>query len=107
MAKVKTMKLPIEWEEVEKGHLVGLISENGPALTTLESEIMDMPIDIPNLKSKDCTVLVEIKFPESNFSEDRKNELFDSVKEMYEAWKVELTKEAIVIHPDLTPTDSY
>lgn len=106
MGKIKTKQLPIEWEENSKGHLVGTISENGPSLTTLENEIMDMPIDVPGLKKKDVTVDILIKFPK-NFSENRKNDLFDSVKEMYSGWKVELKPEGIFIIPDLDVERDY
>lgn len=104
MGKIKTKLPPVDWVETEPGKLVANV-QSGISTDKLVEEIVDMPIDVPSLKSKDFTKEVIVKYPE-NFADDRKQLVLEKVSEMYFDWKVELSadKSEMHIYPDFSTT---
>lgn len=85
------MREVIEWEENEKGTVVGTILDVGPTQTQLLEEIKNMPIDVKSYKNKEKTEKVYLKYPE-HFSELRAEDLEDSIKKYLLSigdWKIE------------------
>jgi len=105
MAKVKTKNLAIDWVEETKGILTGYVSESGPGTAKLIDELLNIPVDIPDLTQKDKTTEVSIVYP-NNFAEDRKQILFEEVQKMYPEWKVEISedKKVMKLYPNFERT---
>mgnify|MGYP006873010024 CR=1 FL=1 len=98
MAKVKVKQLPVDWVENTKGELIGEIADIGVSTNTLIDELINIPIDVPTLKSRDVTTSVLLKFPKT-FADDRKNNLLTEAQKLYPNWKAELTNEGLHIRP--------
>ena len=101
MAKVKTNVLPIEWVEEKKGYLVGNVSPNGPSSEKIIDELLNIPLDIPALKSPDATIEVKLVFPD-NFAEERVQDLATEAQKIYPDWKVNVGKKEFTITPDFS-----
>lgn len=92
MAKIKTKQLTIDWVEAKAGFLVGYVADYGPATSKIVEELVDIPLDVPDLKSKLLTKEVTIVYPE-NFSDERKQGVMDKMQELYPEWKLSVTAE--------------
>lgn len=107
MAKVKTLKFPVEWEDDGKGNLVGKIAQGASSIQITE-ELVNIPIDVPNLKSTLCTKSITISFPKEGFAEERKEDVSSKISELYPEWKVTKADNGdLVVTPTLESTQTY